>query len=551
MVNPVLIVGAGPTGMTAALELSCFGIPLRLIEKMEAASQNLPERSRAIGVQARTLELLEMRGLAEKLLWQGHTASGANIYSRGKCLLHFDFSQIESRFNHILFVSQSKTETVLREAIEQQGVKIERGVELVGFKQPELITEPNPVNAILRHSDGHLEQVQAPWIIDAEGAHSILRSTLDLPFTGRTFDEQFVVADVFLDGDFSESDWHLFSNKYGYLGMFPLGSNEFRMIASNIPSKEPAPTLGLLQGIFDQRSHISARFKDLRWASWFYINSRMIRHLRMGRVLFGGDAAHIHSPAAGQGMNTGIQDMINLGWKLGLVMRGYGQETLLDTYEQERLPVIRKVVYKTEKITNLMSSINPLIHLLIEFIGPRLGGMQRVQKFIPNRISQIDISYRDSPLSDHRGVIGHGVIGMIRAGDRLPDLPIRSRIFEDPRWQGKRLFSVLDPSRFTLLVLLPATSSVVSSEWRDAVRPWEEIVRIVDIAPALENEARKKFHTQFGRVGGILLVRPDGYIGFLGNKHTSTQHLREYCQRWFIEHEPIRERLPRTVPFAA
>ncbi|XXX78958.1 FAD-dependent monooxygenase [Sorangium sp. So ce134] len=540
MLIPVLIVGAGPTGMTAALELSRLGIPVRLIEKVPApppAAAPPPERSRAIGVQARTLELMEMRGLSEEMLRSGHPTAGVSIYSGGKCLFHLDFSQIDSRYHYLLFVSQMETERILREAIEKLGVAIERGVELVGFVQDGLASDPSPVKATLRHLDGRLEQARAPWLIDAEGAHSAVRTTLDLRFEGRTMDETYALGDLHVDGDLAEDDFHIFSTEYGFMGLFPLGHRRFRIIAGVPPSKarkDAAPAMADLQAIYDERSPVPGRFSDLRWASWFRINSRMVPHLRVGRVLLGGDAAHIHSPAAGQGMNTGIQDMINLAWKLALVMQGQAPEALLDTYEQERVPVVRNVLRKTERITDLMTSRRPIVRGLLRHLAPSLGGARTLQRIVPFRISQIAVAYRRSPLSAH-----HGRAGRLRAGDRVPDLPVMSRVAHGDVWQERPLFGLLDPSRFTLLVVHPEVSDAASVDWREAVRPWPAI-RVVGIAPPSEDAARARFHAIFGRSRGVFLVRPDGYAGFVGGKSASARHLESYCRRWLITRQEAR-----------
>jgi 2-polyprenyl-6-methoxyphenol hydroxylase-like FAD-dependent oxidoreductase len=538
MENPVLIVGAGPTGMTAALELSRLGVAVRLIEKVPApppAAAPPPERSRAIGVQARTLELLEMRGLSEELLRSGHPTRGASIYGGGRLLLHFDFSRIDSRHRYLLFVSQMETERILREAIEKLGVAIERGVELVGFAQDPQTIDPSPVTVVLRHPDGRLEQTRAPWLIDAEGAHSTVRATLDLPFEGRTMDETYALGDVRVDGDLAEDAFHIFSTEFGFLGLFPLGHRRFRIIAGVPPSKArggAAPVMADLQAIYDERSPIAARFSDLGWASWFRINSRVVPHLRMGRVLLGGDAAHIHSPAAGQGMNTGIQDMINLAWKLALVMQGQAPEALLDTYEQERLPVVRDVVRKTEKITDLMTSRRPLVRSLLRHLAPRLGRVGPLQRMVPFRVSQIAIGYRRSPLSAH-----HGRAGRLHAGDRVPDVPVLSRVAPGGAWQERPLFGLLDPLRWTLLVVHPEVSDAASDASGEAVRPWPAI-RVVGIAPPSDAAARARFRATFGRSRGVLLVRPDGYVGFVGGEHASARHLDAYCRRWLIAGEP-------------
>ncbi len=536
MVNPVLIVGAGPTGMTAALELSRMGVRVRLIDKTEAPAEGaapLPERSRAIGVQARTLELMDMRGLSQEMVRHGHPTAGAVVYGGRRRLFRVDFSHIESRHRYLLFLSQTETERILREALGKFGVGIERGVELVGFAQDPLSPDPSPVKVVLRHAGGNLEEALAPWLIDAEGAHSTARTTLGLPFEGRTMDETYALGDVLVEGGLSEDDFHLYSTRFGFMGLFPLGRRRFRIIAGVPPSQamKDSPAIEDLQTLFDERSPVRARFADLRWASWFRINSRMVPHLRVGRVLLGGDAAHIHSPAAGQGMNTGIQDMINLCWKLALVVNGQAPETLLDTYEEERLPVMRNILRKTEKFTDLMTSRRALVRTLLRHVGPRLGRTPPVRRVVPSRVSQLAVGYRESPLSAHRGRAGR-----LQAGDRVPDALVRSRAAHGEGWQDASLFGLLDPRRFTLLVVHPRESDAGSVDWCNATRPWP-VVRIVGIAPPSDNAGRARFHALFGRSRGVLLVRPDAYLGFVGGKHASARHLRAYCRRWLAPRE--------------
>src|SRR5208282_2288328 len=405
MLDRVLIVGAGPTGLTAALELSRLGIAVRIIDKQAAP----PTTSRAVGVQARTLELLELRGLADEMVRLGNPGLAASFYGGGKRVFRLDFTRIDSRYHYLLFISQAETERILRTAVEKQGVRIERGVELVGLAQDVLSPEPNPVRVVLRHADGRLEQTQAPWLISAEGAHSTVRATLDLPFEGKTRDEQYALGDLHIDGEVTETDLHIFSSAHGFLGLFPMGNRRFRLMASSRPSKDTAPALAELQAIYDQRSPIPARFRDMSWSSWFHINSRMVARLKVGRLLLGGDAAHIHSPAGAQGMNTGIQDMFNLAWKLTLVLKGQAPPAFLDTYEQERLPVIRDVLAHTVGLKNVIASEKQF--------GPWTQEAAKAQDTTATRMCQLAIGYRDSPLSAtylHEG---------LHAGDRVPDLP--------------------------------------------------------------------------------------------------------------------------------
>src|ERR1700720_1073778 len=379
MTKPILIVGAGPTGLTAALELSRLGIPLRIIDNQAAP----PTTSRAVGMQARTLELLELRGLADEMVRLGNPGLAASFYGGGKRAFRLDFTRIDSRYHYLLFISQAETERILRTAVEKQGVRIERGVELVGLAQDVPFPDPNPVRVVLRHADGRLEQAQAPWLISAEGAHSTVRATLVLPFEGKTRDEQYALGDLHIDGELPETDLHIFSSAHGFLGLFPMGNRRFRLMASNPlsrPSKDTAPALAELQAIYDQRSPIPTRFRDMSWSSWFRINSRMVARLKVGRLLLGGDAAHIHSPAGAQGMNTGIQDMLNLAWKLALVLKGQAPSSLLDTYEQDRLPVMRNVLTKTEGLTGIIGSENPILRDLFNHLGPWIGGAHFIQE---------------------------------------------------------------------------------------------------------------------------------------------------------------------------
>ena len=305
----VLIVGAGPTGLTAALELTRFGIPVRLIDKAAAPSTT----SRAAGVQARTVELLHLRdGLGDELVRLGNCAVAGSIYEGGKRSFRLEFAHIDSPYPFLLFVPQSETERVLRERLAALGVQVEREVELIAFSSWGHGSSAE-VTTVLRLADGRLEAFHPSYVIAAEGAHSLSRSTLGIEFEGHARGESYLLADVSVDADgLAESDFHVFSSLHGFMGMFPLGNRLFRIIAANPlttsgPGLHEPPTLSEAQQMYDQRSHIPAVFRDQTWSSWFHINSRMVDRLQQGRLFLGGDSAHIHSPAGAQGMNTGIQ----------------------------------------------------------------------------------------------------------------------------------------------------------------------------------------------------------------------------------------------------
>jgi 2-polyprenyl-6-methoxyphenol hydroxylase-like FAD-dependent oxidoreductase len=615
----VLIAGGGPTGITAALELRRFGIPVRIIDEKEGPDGT----SRAVGIQARTLEELELRGLASELVRLGQHATGGQIYGEGKLLVHVDFTRIPSTYNYLLFLSQNDTDRILREALEAEGAAIEWGVKMIAFGQ-----DSSGVTATLEHIDGSIEDIRPAYVIDAEGAHSIIRSTLGLEFKGKTLDESFVLGDVHISGDLSNSNFHIFSSPQGFLGLFPMGGSHYRLVAGNptnasqsstpTPEEPQAiPTPEELQAIYDQRSHIPARLHQLTWSSFFHINSRMVKNLRVGRIFLAGDAAHIHSPAGAQGMNTGIQDAMNLGWKLALVILGTAPESLLDTYEQDRLPVMRSIVHRTEALTEVIGGHSILRNFFIH-VAPLFANADFVQDNATANISQIALNYRNSPLSED--LFGDG---NLVAGDRIPDLAIcvastgapvalsgvkaapsePPAVFpaaqieppvaravpldaqahasiepivpteaesdqlvlvpstgpqelsaapggsgtqipaaaSDAQGESKTIFSLLNPSRFTLLLANFADSTAVRAKlsqsnslypqlpWTEI--PWLQIIDIYEIAPPA-GEAGKPFTERFGVKPSITLVRPDAYIGFRGSE-SSAEAFTKYCSKWF------------------
>jgi 2-polyprenyl-6-methoxyphenol hydroxylase-like FAD-dependent oxidoreductase len=523
--NSVLIVGAGPTGMAAALELSRFGIPVRLIERTPAPATT----SRAVGVQARTLELLEQRGLAEQLVRAGNPGIAGSFYGGGKQIFRLDFSHIDSRYGYLLFVSQAETERILREAIEKAGVKVERGVEMIAFGRSE---KSDMVRAIIQHADGSLESSESAYLIDAEGAHSLVRATLGLQFEGKTLPEDYALGDLYIKGDLPETDFHIFSSDFGFMGLFPMGGHRFRLMASNPvsnPDKDAAPSIEELQQLYDQRSHIPAVFHNMSWSSWFRINSRMVDHLQTGRVLLGGDAAHIHSPAGAQGMNTGIQDMINLGWKMAWVLKGEAQPKLLDTYSQDRIPVIENVLGKTEGLTGVIGSENPIFRSVFKHIAPWIVGTDFMQSNMTEHMSQIGLGYRDSPLS-----VSDGHRGSILAGDRVPDMPVMVLPREDSSEPSHtaRLFELMDPSYLTLFFSNLNDPAKTHSEFQKLIGQWHYLMQVYRIATA-DGDAGKRFEEAFGTSSSILLVRPDGYVAFTGSEH-SIPMLAKYCAEWFI-----------------
>ena len=519
----VIIVGAGPTGMTAAMELARQGIPVRLIEQTAEPETT----SRAVGVQARTLELFEQRGIVDQMIARGNRGLAGSIYDAGKRIFRLEFNRIDSKYNYMLFISQAETEAILRDALAKQGVMIEREVELHALSQSD---RGDTVTTVLKYKDGSLESATYDYLIDAEGAHSIARTTVGLPFKGKTLDESYALGDLYIEGTLPETDFHIFSSKYGFMGLFPMGNARFRIIASNPinkPSKNTAPFLEELQQIYNQRSHIPIRFHDMSWSSWFRINSRMIDTLRAGRIFLGGDSAHIHSPAGAQGMNTGIQDMINLAWKLALVIKGKATHQLLDTYSDERVPVIRNVLTKTEGLTSAIGSENPIFRSVFDHIAPWIASTEFVQENSTERMSQLSFHYRESRLS-----VADGRQGEIHAGDRIPDLLLvqLSKPGEETHELQTNLFRILSPDSFTLLYSNITSPEKTHKQAQSLLSPWKHLVHGYQVSGVRDNE--RQFRRLFGTDPAILLVRPDSYVAFTGSEH-SLPALANYLEQWF------------------
>src|ERR671916_1040895 len=366
----VLVVGAGPTGLTMAAELAARGVACRIIDKAPARSQH----TRALVVQARSLELMQKMGIADELVARGRRTLKVTPFVGGRPAANFEFGDIgvdDTPYPYILFVSQAETERVLEEHLEDLGIKVERPVELLTFAQ-----DAGGVSAQLRHEDGREEDVRARYVVGADGAHSVVRHTTRLSFEGDSYPQNFLLADVEIDWEGDKDRLYFFLSREGLLAVFPLaGPSSYRLIATRTEDTPPDagdPTLEEFQQLATELSALSMRLHDPGWLARFRLHHRGVNSYRAGRAFVAGDAAHIHSPAGGQGMNTGIQDAYNLAWKLALVVEGRAPDSLLDSYHEERHPIGQRLLRTTDRMFSVVATRNPLLIALRNLMLPRI-----------------------------------------------------------------------------------------------------------------------------------------------------------------------------------
>jgi 3-(3-hydroxy-phenyl)propionate hydroxylase len=554
--SPVLIVGAGPTGLAAAMSLARAHIPVRLIDKAPRPNPY----SRAIGIQARTLELLEQHRLIEPFLELGHRARVANLFSNGMRLAQLDFDPLHTRYPYLLFLDQSVTERLLTEHLATLGVTVERGIELTAFMQGSA-----SIQTTLRRANGHTETMRPSYLIAADGAHSSIRHRLGLNFEGRTFEQTFLLADLHAETDWPDDEFHIFASGDGLVALFPMGHGRHRLIADHavessggatqsnpsVPGDAPldpaqAPSLEQCKALITRRVRERVAVSDLAWSAYFHVNSRMVDRLRVGRIFLAGDAAHVHSPAAAQGMNTGIQEALNLGWKLARVIGGAAPDRLLDTYHAERHPIERDVLRQTGFITQMAEADHGPLKLLRERVMPVLAALGPLRDAARATISELSIQYRRSPLTLERVLDGGP-----RAGERAPDALVH--VVDGPLGRAPGvgcIFDLHDPAYFSLFLLvppLPVDGTPLDPAAKHAPPPDPELEKLAaEVERLLPNAVRTWRITDTSGDGGpalsdsygrtrpsFYLVRPDGYISARGRTGSDLHGLVRHCEAWF------------------
>jgi 2-polyprenyl-6-methoxyphenol hydroxylase-like FAD-dependent oxidoreductase len=469
MTQSVLIIGAGPVGLTLAIELARYDIPVRIAEKLARRT----DKSKALVLWSRTLELLDRQpGRSAPFIEAGFKAHAVNFFAGEKRIGRVSMDSIDSPYPYALMIPQSDTERLLEERLNALGVRVERNVEVTGVS-----IRPDGVDAVLRHADGSEERASADWLAGCDGAHSLVRHTVGATFAGHTMDSDWMLADVHMrDYPVPDTEASVYWHKDGVFVIFPISPGRYRLLADLPPSGEahpPTPTLEQVQAMIDRRGPPGTTVFDPVWVAGFRINGRKVSSYRWGRAFLCGDAAHVHSPAGGQGMNTGMQDAFNLAWKLAVVANEHGGEKLLDSYSAERSEVGDHVLADAQRLTVLGTMKNPVQQAIRNTVGHLMLGLAPVQHAFADKMSEITVGYSKSPLN------GAALNGGPRPGARLAPIagqtPVGSG--ESPR------FGLLAKSSAPVKGLIERFSTV------------------------LEPELRLPF-----REDGIWLVRPDGYV---------------------------------------
>ena len=466
----VLISGAGPVGLTLANELARYGVSIRIIDKAAART----DKSKALVLWPRTLELLEHGGYVDPFLEAGHPATGAQLSDGNTAVAQVTLAGIDTRYPYALMIAQSETERVLEEQLAARGVQVERQVEMKSF-----VDRGSGIEAVLAKADGSTETVTADWLAGCDGAHSTTRHGLGLAFEGTTMDSDWYLADIHVTGLSPQDRLHIFWHRDGILAFFPITPGRWRVIADLGPSPDTGrhadPTMEEIEAMVARRGTPGIRLSDPVWLSSFRINERKVKDYGKGRVFLAGDAAHVHSPAGGQGMNTGMQDAFNLAWKLAHVVKGTAKRSLLDSYSPERSAVGDMVLRNAGRMTDAAITRNPLLQALRNTVVKFALSFPQVVHVMADTLSELNIAYPDSPLSKAGTPGAHGT----RPGLRWPEvLGVGGRV---PRFA--------------------------------AIGPAEVVADLARRFPSLVQPARESVR---GDARDLVLVRPDGYVGFAG-----------------------------------
>lgn len=505
--SAVVIIGAGPSGLMMAAQLLRFGIQPVIIDSKTTISTE----SKALAVQARSLEIFRQMGLDEQVLKEGNIAKGMIIHQDTEKIAKIDLSNLgqgKSNFPYVLILEQSKTERILVDYLTANTCPIYWNTQLLDVYQTDKL-----VNLKIARN-GEEELISCDWLIAADGAWSRVRKSINIAFSGGTYAHKFFLADIKLNDSVSAEAIRAFFTDKGFTALFPMKDQNYRII-------------GVVPKTLDEKGAIS--FDDLRpyltynlgvaitdkccnWFSTYMVHHKMAEKFRTQRCFLIGDAAHIHSPAGGQGMNTGLQDAYNLAWKLAGVINEKYSESILDTYANERMPVAKRLLKTTDKLFSVIISRNWFFEKLrtwvFPFIANKIWSTSTLNSKIFGLISQTGINYRSSSLSLH-----HSSATKIKAGDRLPYI----KFYDEKRKEETDLHAWCSHINFTLLIIgyLSQKDLFTLTKWITLTYPFG--ISFFYLPPSERNQHVFDSFEIADKARKVLIVRPDMHIGYIND----------------------------------
>jgi 2-polyprenyl-6-methoxyphenol hydroxylase-like FAD-dependent oxidoreductase len=465
----VLVVGAGPVGLFLANECARRSIRCRIVEQNPGQS----EHSKALGIMARTLEIFDMAGIVPSFLEVANRVSSAVMLTHNRRLAQITFAGAESPYPFIAMVPQPTTEALLVQTLQRRGGAVEYETSFVSATQ-----DADGVDAILEHQ-GQRSSVRASFVVGCDGAHSRVRHLLNLPFEGAQYHATFMLADVETNEALPGDEMHLCPHEDGPLAIFPMSSTRRRVVATVDRPEGAAPTLPIVRALLERRAPQGIEARALNWSTYFQIHHRQVARLQVGRMFVAGDAAHIHSPFGGQGMNTGLQDVWNLAWKLDLALRHRARADLLASYTTERRPIIKHVIETTDFITKALGTPSRLAQGVRNLVIPVISRLAPFQHGFVQTLSELGVTYDGSPLVEG-------------PGER----------YLDESFRGGGI-----GSRFVLLLDRGDGSAL-------------------EKARGLADDFREVLELRSGAHPGVVLVRPDGYAAYESRENVASNTIQ-------------------------
>ena len=510
----VLIVGAGPTGLMLANKLARRGVRMLVIDRHIGPSL----QTRALGVQARTMEIYAKLGIADRALELGKRGTGANIWAQGRKMVRVPLGEAgrnATPYPFILILGQDDNERIMGDKLRDLGVSVQWNTELVGPEQ-----EPDKVAITLKLPDGASGKMHAAWVAGCDGAHSAVRELSGITFPGAPYEHVFFVADTEVTGHMVPDEVNAYLWREGFHLLFPMrGKDHWRIVGILPPMLRARDDVTFETVIPSLRNEAGLCFKACSWFSTYRIHHRSASRFRDRRCFLLGDAAHIHSPVGAQGMNTGLQDAYNLAWKLALVVKGQAEAALLDSYEEERVPVAQRLLNTTDQAFMLAVSDSWLAGLLRTKIIARIAAFAMSREWIQTAafriVSQIGINYRKSSLSKSLDGLPDGAP---HGGHRFPWLRLKFQangIVED-------LFRKIDDTQFNLIVFGQSPLSERALGLGDLLR-----IHAIPIDPVNDAELTR---AQIPKPS-FYLVRPDGHVGLCGTRLEAAAVKRYLAER--------------------